>query len=322
MKLVKIQDNKNNIVKKHQELVHSARYTLSEMGIKTVSMLISMIKVNDEDFQEYHIKVNDFINLTNSNSKNISKYVEAMTDDLMNSPFKIGDYKFNWCYLAHYKEGENTVMLKVAPELKPYLLNLKEKFLTYNIINILSLKSTYIIRLYELCSDKLNEHIRYKTQSKSYQFEITVDRLRHLFQIPESYRYDNIKARILNKSVIQFKQKTDIQITYKEIKLGRKVTILQITVKPNNKGSNDFLHTQKSFIDYMRKNYINQDVAIITKPNSDEILYNLSISGKGKLYDKNTSKDFDSSQSEKMWEMLYKLAQDDKLMCLKQGKLF
>ncbi|MDQ7084647.1 MAG: replication initiation protein [Sulfurovum sp.] len=85
MEIVSIEENKNNLVVKHQELVHVARYRLSELGIKVVSVLISMIKVSDIDFQEYAIKLNDFKELIGSTSHKTYEYVDAMTDELMKS---------------------------------------------------------------------------------------------------------------------------------------------------------------------------------------------------------------------------------------------
>jgi len=320
MNLVEIENNKNNIVVKHQELVRMARYRLSELGIKVVSVLISMIKVSDQDFKEYIIKINDFKELIGSTSKKIYEYVDVMTDELMKKPFKIGDEKFNWVYYAKYKEGDNVVSLKIAPELKPYLLTLQKNFLQYNITNILPLKSSYIIRLYELCKDYLAENTRYK-EKKSVTFDLKIERLRELFEIPDSYQYSShIKKLIIDKAVKQFKEKTDIQIAYKEQKIGRKVDRLIITVKENNKGSNDFLADLQSFIKYMRKNYINQDVLTATDENTGK-KYILSVSPDGKLYDK-YGEDFEAKRANKIWEMLYNMANEDKLLCVKQGQLF
>ncbi|MDQ7083464.1 MAG: replication initiation protein [Sulfurovum sp.] len=244
MEIVSIEENKNNLVVKHQELVHVARYRLSELGIKVVSVLISMIKVSDIDFQEYAIKLNDFKELIGSTSHKTYEYVDAMTDELMKKPFKVGDEKFNWIYYAKYHKGDNYVVLKIAPELKPYLLALSNNFLKYNIVNILPLKSAYVIRLYELCKDYYAEGTRYKPKT-SVLFDMKIDRLRELFNIPDSYKYNDIRRHIIDKSVKQFKEKTDIQISYTEIKLGRKVHSLHITVKENNKGSNDYLSSKK-----------------------------------------------------------------------------
>ena len=314
MKLIKIEDNKNNIVNKHQELIHSARYSLGETAIKTLSMLISMIKVSDDEFQQYAIKLSEFKELTGASGNEVFKYVDRMTNDLMSNPFWVGDSKMNWVTIAKYRKDENIVVFEVHRELKPYLLGLKERFLTYNIVNILSLKSTYVIRLYELCADKLNEHLRYHPKSKNYEFEIKIDRLRELFQIPKSYLYADIKRAILEKAKKQFKEKTDIQITYKEIKLGRKVTTLQITVKSNDKGSNDYLDNIKAFISHMRINYVNMDI-LEGKDRKANKVYLLSVDPDGKIYDKYGTS-FNKDRSKELWARLYELALEDNLPCL------
>lgn len=68
MKTVRIEDNKNNIVKKHNELIQKARYSLSEVEIKIVSTLISMIKTDDTEFHQYLIDIKELQKLTNTNT--------------------------------------------------------------------------------------------------------------------------------------------------------------------------------------------------------------------------------------------------------------
>ncbi len=320
MDLIEIEENKNNIVVKHQELVHNARYRLSELGIKVVSVLISMIKVSDADFKEYNIRINDFKELVGSSSKNTYEYVDVMTDELMKKPFKIGDEKFNWVYFSRYHNGDNYVTLKIAPELKPYLLALQGNFLKYNITNILPLKSGYVIRLYELCKDHFAEGTRYKKEKQSIVFKLDIERLRELFEIPKSYRYNDIKRHILDKAVKQFQDKTDIQISYTEDKIGRKVDRLLITVKENDKGSNDYLTHRTAFIKHMRANYINKDVLASTNKENGKAMM-LSIAPDGKLYDKRGT-DFDAERSNEMWDKLFEMAKEDILQCLKQDTLF
>jgi plasmid replication initiation protein len=315
MELVEIKENKNNIVVKHQELVRNARYKLSELGIKVVSILVSMIKVSDEDFKEYHIRINDFKELIGSTSKKTYEYVDIMTDELMRKPLKVGDEKFNWVYYARYSLGDNTVALKIAPELKPYLLELQKNFLQYNIVNILSLRSGYVIRLYELCKDHYIEATRYNKSQKSVQFELKIERMRELFEIPDSYQYSShIKKHILDKAVKQFRQKTDIQISYTEQKIGRKVDRVIITVKPNNQGSGDYLSSRKAFIDYVRKTYkpdVDRGIyPVIFEAHGEDGYTIIRVDNSGKLYASVNKKPIDltSSKSDKWWTFLYDLA--------------
>lgn len=321
MELVSIEDNNNNMVVKHQELVRNARYRLGDTALKTLSLLISMIKVSDTEFTQYSIKLSDFKELTGANSKEVFKYVDKMTNDLMSNPFWIGNVKLNWVSMAEYREGEGLVVFEIHRYLKPYLLALNSHFLQYNVINILPLKSGYVIRLYELCKDHFAEAVRYKPSLKSVVFDMKIERLIELFEIPKSYQYSShIKKHILDKAVEQFKEKTDIQISYTEQKIGRKVDRIIITVKSNNKGSNDYLQHRQAFISYMRNNYVNADVLEAQDKNTGKIMM-VSIAPDGKLYDKKGS-EFDKDRSNEMWDTLFDMAKNDKLYCLKQGNLF
>jgi plasmid replication initiation protein len=317
MNLVSIEENKNNIVVKHQDLIWEARYRLSELGIKVVAILISMIKVNDEDFKEYHLKINDFKELIGSSSKKTYEYVDIMTDELMRKPFKVGDEKFNWVYYAKYHEGDNYVTLKIAPELKPYLLKIQGKFLEYNITNILPLKSSYVIRLYELFKSKWSEYQHYHKNAKSYTFELKISWLKEHFKIPASYQYSShIKERIIDKAKRQFKEKTDIQFEYKEQKIGRKVDRLIVTIKDNSKGSNDFLADLKSFIAYMRKNCVNKDILQAADKDTQKVMM-ISVSSDGYLYDKYSTKEIPKERAKEIWEKLHELAKENNLSCFK-----
>lgn len=307
MSIVNIEVDNNCIVKKHKELVQTARYRLSELSIKVVSTLISMLRVDDKDFQEYNLNLKDFKELIGSNSNDTYKQVDKLTTELMNKPFSIGDEKFNWCYYARYRKGEGFVTLKIAPELKPYLLNLKQDFLEYDIKDILSLKSGYIIRFYELFTHEWNIHKNYNKSAKSFTFELELDYLIELFEIPKSYRYNDIK-RILEKAQKQFKEKTNISFTYKEYKLGRKVARWIITVKDNNKGSNDILATRHSFIKHIRETYkpANDVFPTIRKTPKGE----LKINKNGEIYlmqNDNQIKNYKHDESIKIWDWLYEL---------------
>ena len=323
MDIVTVEESRNNIVKKQQDLIHNARYKLSELGIKTIAILISQIKVSDEDFKEYALKIDDIKRLAgDSKTKNTKHYVDVVTEDLMSKPFWIKNERFNWVTYARWEEGSNIILFEIHRKLKPYLLEMQKNFLQYNIANILPLKSSYVIRLYELCKDHYAEATRYKPNKKSVQFDLKIERMRELFEIPKSYQYSSgIKLRILDKAVEQFKEKTDIQISYTEQKIGRKVDRVIITVRENNQGSNDYMRDLHSFISYMRKNFINQIILSTRDKYTGEVLH-LSIDPKGKLYDQRKVHTFPADRSKEMWESLYGLAQEDKLTCLRQGSLF
>jgi len=317
MEIVDIKDTKNNIVVKHKELIWSARYRLSELGIKVIAVLISMIQMNDDDFQQYILKIDDFKELIGSDSKNTYKYTHNLIKELLSKTLKVGDEQFAWISYGKYIEGSNTITFEINRHLKPYLLALKGNFLKYNIRNILPLKSAYVIRLYELLKSKWSEYKHYNSEAKSFTFELKIDWLREHFEIPNSYQYSShIKKRIINKAQKEFREKTDIEFSYKEQKIGKKVDRLIITIKSNKKGYNRYLKNIKTFIYYIRRYFANENIleAIDYKTNKKILL---SVDENGYLYDKyNPDIRFSSNRSKEMWNKLYKLAKKDKLEIL------
>jgi len=318
MDLIKIDTNKNNIVKKHQDLVRNARYGLSDLSIKTLSILISMVRKTDDSFKKYSIKLTDLKELIGTKSHNVDTYVDRMTTELLSNPFMIDDVnKVNWVTIAEYVKGSGVVKFEIHRKLKPYLLELNENFLQYNITNILVLKSAYVIRLYELCKDHYLEGTRYRNK-KNIVFELKIDNLRELFQIPKSYQYSShIKKLIINKAQKQFKEKTDITFTYEEQKIGRKVDRLIITVKENSKGSSDFLASRISFIKHIRDNYVNK-ILVRTKDKQTNETVLISVAKDGTLYNQKTAETYTAKQGNTLWDWLYELAKDNKLEILRE----
>jgi len=321
MELVSIEDGKNNIIKKHQDLVRFARYRLSELGIKVLSVLVAMIKVSDSEFHQYGIKISDFKELIDSDSKNTYKYTHRLISELMSNPMKIGDEQFNWVSYGKYSRGDNIVIFEVHRNLKPYLLELQQNFLQYDLVNILRLRSGYVIRLYELCKDHYAETTRYNKSIKKVIFDLKIERMRELFEIPSSYQYSShIKKLILEKAVVQFKEKTDIKISYEEQKIGRKVDRIIITVRTNDKGSNDYLSNRKIFIAHIRENYINADLIETTDKHTGNRVI-ISVAPDGKLYDKLGST-YEASRADEMWDTLFDLAQRGNLPIMNRPTLF
>jgi plasmid replication initiation protein len=129
----------------------------------------------------------------------------------------------HWVSSAEYVNGEGIIKLSFSPKLKPYLLQLKTQFTSYRLSNVLSLNSTYSIRLYELM--KKWQHLG--------KWENSVEELKLKFGVPkESYqRYNHFKTRVILRAVEEVNAKTDLSIDYKEIKKGRGVDRIEFTIR-------------------------------------------------------------------------------------------
>ena len=316
MKVINIEDNKNNVIKKHNDII-KATGELSGTAFKMLTMIISMIRIDDSEFQEYALNLNTYKKEIGTSGKEVSFY-EKQALELMRNPFELRKgVWYNWCSKVDVTSVENYIVFSVHSDLKPYLLNLQKNFTTYNIVNVLALRGDYSPRLYEYLAMewkefKRNYIKRHNKTPKSYTLEIEIDWLREQFKISKGYRYNDIKRQIIEVAKKQFIKKTDIQFDYEEEKLGRKVVGLRITIKDNNKGSSDYLATIQSFVKYIRDKY-KPDIANDVFPtiiNTKE--GNIKVDAKGNLYLSATGEavDYDNKQSKKLWDWLYGLAKD------------
>ena len=183
---INIQDHTNNIVSKANELI-KAQSSLSSTAHKMLCSVISMIKTDDTQFQEYALRRDDYLSMVGSSSNN-DDFLYKQAEELMSKPFRVDGKLFNWCSMVDFKRIPGYIIFDVHHKLKPYLLELKERgnFTQYKIMNILTLKGDYVPRLYELFIMEWNQHRAYHKDAKSHTFEHKIDVLRDMFEIPKS----------------------------------------------------------------------------------------------------------------------------------------
>jgi len=318
-----VNPRQSNTVRKAEKLV-KARYRLSQLAIKVITTVFSMISKDDQDFQSYILKIKDFKELADDNGQIGGSSYKALKDaceELKNTNIDFDDEAgfliMGWIASAEYSAGAGEIEIEISRKLRDMLLQLKESgnYLNYELKNILPLRSTYVIRLYELLKHEYNKVMKYKPNTTAVVHEVEIDTLREDFKIPNSYAYKDIRVNIFEKAIKQFKEYTDIEISYEPSrKRVKKVLAVEFTIRAND-GLVDYLKDLRTFILYMRKNYINQDIW-----SGNKMI--LSISTKGLIYDKISQKDYSRNKSQVVWEKWYEMAKKDELLILKQGKLF
>lgn len=218
------------IISKSNKLI-TANYDLSLQEQKIILTLASMVQPQDTEFKEYEFKIKDFLELLGI--KDQSKYTELpkITRELKKKVFDIREgtdiIQVSWLGGVRYKTKEGTLILSLDKGLKPYMLELKEKFTRYRLENILTMKSKYSIRIYELL--KSNEFKK--------SWEIDLEELKNLVGASANYLkvYTDFKNKVILKAQKELKEKTDISFDFEEIKTGRKVTSIKFFIKANKK---------------------------------------------------------------------------------------
>ena len=224
--------DKNYLVTKSNYFIMNCNYDLSLEEQKLILTLASMVQPNDEDFKEYEFRINDFMRLLGVDTKTKYTQIPKITKELMKKVFEIQEgntlLQVAWLSSARYEKGAGTVILKFSPDLKPYMLQLKEKFTQYQLSNILSMKSKYSPRIYEIL--KCNQ---FKKQG---YIEIEVSELRKLLKTDNIYSlYADFKRKVIIQVQKELKKNSDISFEFEEIKTGRKITSIRFFIHDNSK---------------------------------------------------------------------------------------
>ncbi|MGL6119395.1 MAG: replication initiation protein [Fusobacteriaceae bacterium] len=222
--------DKNYLVTKSNYFIMNSSYDLSLEEQKVILTLASMVQPEDEDFKTYKFRIADFMVLLGVEDK--SKYTEIpkITKELMKKVFEIQEgnkiIQTAWLSGAAYEKGSGEVELTFSSYLKPYMLKLSSMFTQYKLANILSMKSKYSPRIYEIL--KCNE---FKKQG---YMEIEVEELRKLLKADTVYPlYNDFKRYVIQRTQKELKKLSDISFDFEEIKTGRKVTDLKFYIHQN-----------------------------------------------------------------------------------------
>ncbi|EOO24790.1 hypothetical protein IIU_06610 [Bacillus cereus VD133] len=249
-----LQIKENNIVSKSNTLIEAnSRLNLVEQ--KMLLCLASNIEPNDRDFKTYTFPIKQFHDLLGLNGS--TKYTELskITKELLSKVIEIraGEelIQVSWLSSAIYNRNKGTIDMRFDPLLKPFLLELSSKFTSYRLANVVKLKSTYAIRIYELL--KQYEDLKERT--------ISLENLRYYLDAMDVYpNYANFKQRVLKPSQKELNQKTDISFEFEEIKLGRKVQKIRFIIRAQKKKDSDIVHFEKKLDQFQQPNTFEQKI--------------------------------------------------------------
>ena len=219
--------NIKNWVTKSNDLIESTyKLTLQEQRILLV--LASKVQPSDDILKTYHFRTKDFIEIIgNKKGTGFYTYIKQIVNELQTKRLTIKkdgkEFNYNWVITSIYEDNKGRITLQLHPELKGFFLELKEKFTSYQLENVVRLNSVYSIRIYELL--KQYERIRKR--------KLTLEELRYFLGIEKDkyIQYGHLKNKVLLVAQKEINEKTDIQFTFNEIKTGRKVTGFEFDIK-------------------------------------------------------------------------------------------
>jgi len=263
-------DSKKNLVVQSNRLIeahYKQEYTVQEQ--RTILWLISEIHKEDhrlaENYEHKVIRISamKYAEIMNIPVRNVYRDAQKIGNGLRSKSFTIdtgdGWINFGWISSMEYKKGIGIIEALIAPAILPYLIDLKGKYTSFTLENILYLKSSYAIKLYQI----LVQYKQLGTRTIKINSFVAMLGISNL----KSYRvYNAIKKRILEVSKREINEKTDLLIDYTEIKEGRKVVAVKFTIAAKKDGSllqlpaQEQSNTEKDEINNPSKNALTERV--------------------------------------------------------------
>ncbi len=210
---------------------------------KVVLAIIGQISPDDADFKDYQVSIPELVKMTGIKSQNLYNDISSICTRLMSSVITIkepdnpdGFLMVTWFSRARYSPSHGHVEFAISPELKPYLLQVKERFTTYNLSQVIDLKSSYSIRLYELLRQFLPLKEVQKGRKVGFR-EIDLVDLREYIGVEDGRypRYTDLRRIVLERSQKELGTSTDLWFDFEPIRKGRKVKSIKFIIRHNEK---------------------------------------------------------------------------------------
>jgi plasmid replication initiation protein len=138
---------------------------------------------------------------------------------------KIGTVKSRWVSRIKYIDDSATLEITFAPDVVPLITRLEQHFTSYQIKQVAQLTGKYAIRLYELL-------IAWREVGKVPQINLAEFRNKIGVEDDEYMRMSDFKIRVLEPSIKQINEHTDITVTYEQHKKGRSIIGFSFRFKP------------------------------------------------------------------------------------------
>ncbi|WOE33438.1 MULTISPECIES: replication initiation protein RepM [unclassified Acinetobacter] len=217
---------KNSLVVKDNALIN-ASYNLELTEQRLIMLAIINARESGQGItadSKLEIHASDYAKLFNVSADASYKALREAVNNLFNRQFsytaeykktgKVGIVRSRWVSRIFYVDDLALLEITFAPDVVPLITRLEEHFTKYEAKQVAHLTSKYATRLYELL-------IAWREVGKVPQLELSEFRNRLGLVDNEYTAMSDFKKRVLEPSIKQINEHTDITVTYEQHKKGR-----------------------------------------------------------------------------------------------------
>ena len=227
---------KNGLVVKDNALIN-ASYNLETAEQRLMLLAIMNARETGQGItadSKLEIHASDYAKHFNVSTDAAYKALKDAVNNLFNRQFsyvaeykktgKTGIVRSRWVSRVFYVDSLAILEITFAPDVVPLITRLEEHFTSYQAKQVAHLTSKYAVRLYELL-------IAWREAGKVPPIEISEFRNRLGLLDDEYTAMHNFKKRVLEPSIQQINEHTDITVTYEQHKKGRTISGFSFRLK-------------------------------------------------------------------------------------------
>lgn len=174
--------------------------------------------------REYTLTAKEFSKLFNTDIRSSYNYLKKAANKLMTSHIKIETdsiiSRINICAKADYCKNKGSIVIRFTEEIIPYLTQVKENFVLYNLKEVAQFNSIYTTRLYELLQG-------YKETG---WMLMSIKQLRFSLSTRKAFKlYSDLKKYTFGRACKEINKTYNLGLDFEEIKEGRKVVAIRFT---------------------------------------------------------------------------------------------
>lgn len=218
---------KNGLVVKDNALIN-ASYNLEV----TEQRLILLAIINARETQQgitsdskLEIHASDYANQFNVKKETAYEALKNAVNNLFERQFSfrettkkgVGVVRSRWVSRIKYIDDSAILEITFAPDVVPLITRLEQHFTSYQLKQVSQLTSKYAIRLYEIL-------IAWREVGKVPKIDLSEFREKLGIAADEYKAMNHFKSRVLEPSIKQINEHTDITVSYEQHKTGRTIT--------------------------------------------------------------------------------------------------
>lgn len=283
----------NRIVSEHNDLIRSTA-NMTSLSLKLFEIAVSAMDSREKQ-PSHEVRVNKKQIYNALGIKGTSKNQQlskALNTLRKSSNFEITteqngeihDIGITPVYYADNNYSSDYAVIRFAPEILPFITDLKKNFTQYQLNDILHLKNKYAVSMYRWFTMNYRQYEYYANSGKRREDQIekyanpkiTLEELRKLTGTEKKYSaFYDVRRYIIDPICNEITKHTKYNVTYDRIKSGRKIVAIKFHIsKKGEKTVEDDSVVDVSLTDFLKNRYsqllIGAGLLDMSKVTSDE----------------------------------------------------